>query len=279
MDKQLYAKNLSVRFKAYSSDMKDVWESYIFINKYMNEIHPLIKDDTLPPFSVIPLSAIDEKEIKISKKNTYGYIHHIVEKVKPERSLITAVALTEDFLQDMVKIVYKAFPDKISGADKDTPDRVEKVTELILQSTDKDEIIDRLIEEKVRGIFYGNPVDFFMKDKKLKLGFGTLFKDNHSANINIYSEIIARRNIYTHNGGRVDRKYLQESNANNIKLGNKLKITEEYLKESIFILRGLASVSAFMVNRRIFQSAPTEGRLHHVYTLFDKYYSDNGRKK
>ncbi len=40
----------------------------------------------------------------------------------------------------------------------------------------KEEIIEKLAEEKVRSILYGNPLDIFEKDKA-KLGFGTFFKD------------------------------------------------------------------------------------------------------
>ena len=167
MDKELYSKNLSIRFKTYSSDMKDVWESYVFINKYMSAIHPLIKKDILPPFSVVPLASKNRKERVINKSRTFGYKDHILKKVNPVRSLISSVSLTEDFLQDMVKIVYTAYPEKLSGGDaRDSPERVEKVINVILQSQNKEEIIDRLIEEKVRGIFYGNPVNFFLKDKK-----------------------------------------------------------------------------------------------------------------
>lgn len=275
MDSELYAKNLARRFKTYSSDMKDVWESYIFINKYMQEIHPLIKNDTLPVFSVVPLASEDGKECAIDKNNTFGYIDHIVKKVNPERSLITAVSLTEDFLQDMVKTVYKAYPEKLSGGEeKDAPERVEKVIDVILKSDDKGEIVDKLIEEKVRGIFYGNPVDFFIKDKKLKLNFGTTFKDYFSISIGRYSEIVARRNIYAHNGGRADRKYIKEAGAGDIKLGHKVKITDEYLKSSILTLRGLASVAAYLVSQKIFSSPPPGGRLLHIYNDYKSKFSD-----
>lgn len=278
MDSELYAKNLARRFKTYSSDMKDVWESYIFINKYMQAIHPLVKDDTLPVFSVVPLASDGNKECATDKKNTFGYIDHIIKKVNPERSLITAVSLTEDFLQDMVKTVYKAYPEKISGGEsKDAPERVDKLIDVILKSEDRDEIIDKLIEEKVRGIFYGNPVDFFMKDKKLKLNLGTIFKDQFSLSIEQYSEIIARRNIYAHNGGRADRKYIKESHTDNIKLGNKVKITDEYLKESILTLRGLASIAAYTVSQKVFSSPPPRGRLQHVCNDYKARYSDNAR--
>lgn len=278
MDSELYSKNISRRFKTYSSDMKDVWESYNFINKYLSHIHSLVKDDTIPPFSVVPLASTDGVENRLDKNKTFGYIDHILKKVNPERSLITAVALTEDFLQDLVKTVYTAYPEKLSGGEsKDSPERVDKVIDVILKSEDKGEILERLIEEKVRGIFYGNPVDFFLKDKKLKLQFGSLFKDNHTRNIEIYSEIIARRNIHAHNGGRVDRKYLRETGDNSVSIGNKIKITEEYLQESIQILRGLAAVAAYSVSERVFSAPPPRGRLFHVYRDFEKRFSDTAR--
>lgn len=278
MELELYAKNLARKFKSYSSDMKDVWESYIFINKYMQAIHPLIKNDTLPVFSVTPLASEENIECATDKKNTFGYIDHVIKKVNPERSLITAVSLTEDFLQNMVKVVYTAYPEKLSsGETKDAPERVEKIIDVILKSEDKNEIIDKLIEEKVRSIFYGNPVDFFTKDNKLKLNFGMVFKEQYSNSIRQYSEIIARRNIYAHNGGRADRKYIKEADALNFKLGSKIPITDDYLKTSILTLRGLSSVAAFLVCQKIFSSPPPGGRLLHVYNDFKKRSSDTTR--
>lgn len=280
MDKELYSKNLARRFKTYSSDMKDVWESYNFIESYMSQLHPLIKSDVVSSFSVDPLASADGNKISYDKKRTFGYIDHIRKRVNPERSLITAVSLTEDFLQDTVRSVYTAIPEKLSGDNaKDAPERVDKVVDVILQSEDKSEMLDRLIEEKIRGIFYGNPVDFFLKDKKLKLQFGTLFKENHSTNIQLYSEIVARRNIYAHNGGRADRKYLRESSGQSVKLGSKVSISSTYLKESIQILRGLAAVAAYTVCKKVFVSPPPRGRLYHVYNEFESQYSENARKR
>lgn len=266
LESEHYAKNISRRFKTYSSDMKDVWESFEFVNRYLGAIHPLVKGGSLPTFSFRSLHA--DSTTSVDKNRTLGYIDHVVRKVNPERSLITSVALTEDFLQDLVRTVYRAFPERIAGGNSpDAPERIEKVVAVILDSENRDEILERLGDEKVRSAFYGNPVDFFRKDK-MKLEFGATFRDDYADSLEAYAEIIARRNIYAHNGGRVDRKYQKETGNQAVKLGNKLPISDVYLRESIMLLRGVSSVAAYVACDRIFNSTPKGGRLLAVYKAF-----------
>lgn len=115
----------------------------------------------------------------------------------------------------------------------------------IIDSSSKDEILDILIEEKLRGIFYGNPIDFFEKDKG-KLGFGSTFKDIYSKALTHYSEVINRRNINIHNQGMVDRRYIRETGST-LKLGTKPQIDEAYLRSAILLLLGIAATATHLV--------------------------------
>lgn len=138
-------------------------------------------------------------------------------------------------------------------------DRDKKLINIIIDSDDRQEIISRIIEERVRSLFYGNPVDFFEKDKA-KLGFGTYFKDNYKDLLKEYTEITARRNIIVHNSGRVDRKYLREVKSTSYKIGNKIIIEKEYLKRALCILEGLAAAATSEVIKKIYKDTP-QGKL------------------
>jgi len=276
MEKELYGKNISRRFKGYAKEVKDVWESYLFIENYMRSLHPLVKSKAVPSFSLQSLNEA-RGEVEYNQSRTLGFIDHVVLKVNPERSLITAVALTEKFLQDLAKTVYVAYPEKLAdqNGSEDSPARLDKVINVILKSDDRDEIIDRLAEEKIRSLFYGNPADFFIRSSRYKLDFGRVFESKYSDCISTYREIIARRNIYAHNGGRIDRKYLRELGNPSLKLDSKLKISREYLRESILVLRGLSAVAARTVCARSFGLQNPRGRVSHVSRQFERDFSDS----
>ena len=145
-----------------------------------------------------------------------------------------------------------------------------KFMQVILDSSTKEEIIDKLIEERIRGIFYGNPIDFFEKDKA-KLGFGTVFKDNYPNAMIHYAEVINRRNINIHNEGKVDRKYIRETGST-FRLGTKPKIDEAYLSSAILLLSGIAATSTKLVLERVFASTKHHKFIGSSYRRFVKDY-------
>ena len=140
----------------------------------------------------------------------------------------------------MFLLLYRDFQGKIS-ASQETPEQQMKILNIVINSASKEEIINKIAEEKIRGIFYGNPADFFLKDKA-KIGLGDCFKTNFVKAIKEYKEVIARRNAVMHNEGRVDRKYLREVENPVFTLDQKVEINKEYITNSIFLLYGLASV-------------------------------------
>ena len=268
-------KRIAARFKDYNRDMKDVWTSFTFIDFYSGVIHQEVKKGTIPQFGQESLSGPNKIIHEKSLTHTFGVADHIAKKVNPDRSFVNAVALTEDFLKDILVIVLETFPEKLLSKDSlETVDRQYKLLDTIISKGTKEEILDSLIEEKVRGIFYGNPTDYFLKDKKLKLGFGSYFLDKHSRNISFFKEITARRNLYAHNNGKVDSKYIREVENPSFELGKKAVIDKQYLRHVIITLRGLASVAAGLINLRTFQQPALKGTIESVFTPFEKYYSD-----
>lgn len=103
-------------------------------------------------------------------------------------------------------------------------------------------MISKIAEEKIRGIFYGKPTDFFTKDKA-RIGIDKNINTYFKSAIEHYQEILARRNAFTHNGGKVDRKYLREVKSSTFKIGDRPRVDKTYLKQSIQVLHGLSSVA------------------------------------
>ncbi|MCI0130019.1 hypothetical protein [Vagococcus sp. CY53-2] len=118
-----------------------------------------------------------------------------------------------------------------------------KTYKLIYKYDDVSSVLDRVIEEKVRSIFYGNPVEFFTKEK-CKLECKTYFENYDNEIKNFYTEIVARRNIIIHNQSRVDSKFIKEVPTTLYKKGNKIVLSENYLRGTIALLIGLGAGTA-----------------------------------
>ena len=248
----------------------DIWEDYNFLNFYLPEIHKGIKEDSLPKFELEHLYS--RRKSKYKKDDLYGVVDHLTKSVVPVRTLLKAVSTTEHFLQAVAYRVYRDHQYKLK-AKVDSIEQANKLLNVIVDSTDKDEIINRIAEEKIRGIFYGNPVDFFVKDKA-KLGLNTYFKDYYSSAIEIYSEIIARRNIYTHNDGKVDRKYKREIKNSIIPLGRIAPIDTEYLKQTIIILRGFSVIVTKLVLENTYRTSNTNKLIKNKFETFEKKFKN-----
>jgi hypothetical protein len=258
------------RFKSYTSEIHECYEDYLFQAFYLPHLHHQLKKDTVP---VMGFETVYSNSQSVFKKGyLYGVISRQLDKGIGERALVGAVALTEDLLQDIIFRVYRDIPNKLM-TDVEMPDQQAKMVRIIIDSVDIDEVVSRIAEEKIRGIFYGNPIDFFSKDKA-KIGLGTVFKEHYGAALTQYTEIIARRNILTHNGGCVDRKYIREVQGTTLRLGQKVGVSKSYLKSSIRLLHGLSVVVLDQVVKNIYGASDLKERYKAYVRTFDKEYKD-----
>lgn len=243
---------IHTRYKIFLKDMRDIWESYNLIDFYMPQVHKLLKKDGLKPLSYKNLSG---DTIDITKNYTFGAISHLTRKANPRRALIDAIAYFEHYLSELEKQVYLDYPGKLSAtSNSDSGEGYSKLLRFIINSETREEIVHKLVEEKIRSLFYGKPIDFFLKDKA-KLEFGQHF-NNFSAQLEDYSELVARRNIIIHNNSKVDRKYLREVKGSSFKVGQKIKITSEYVWKSILLLCGLSAEATALPIRNIYKQEP-----------------------
>lgn len=243
--------NIHRSFKRFDKEIRDLWESYALIEHYLPLLRRDLYSGAAPSFSLMDLAGVAKVR---SVKDTAGAIQHILLKAYPRRTLLEGVALFEEFMSGLVEIVYLDFPAKLTSSNPSTEKEDFKILDMVINSSTREEVIEKVTEEKVRGIFYGNPADLFTKPK-IKLDFGDFFTSNCSADLLIFSEVVARRNIAAHNAGRVDRKYMRENPTNpyDLQLGQVAPLPSTYLFESVNLLRRLAAVSAALVVKRIYK--------------------------
>ena len=251
---------ISKKFKVYDKTIRDIWESYQFHKFYLPVLHKLIKREKVPALTLPSLAASSaQKEQK--RSDTLGAISHIMSQVSPQRSLVVAVSQSELFLQYLVVRVLRDHPARLlSGSQTESPSRESKLLEILLTSSDKWEMIDRVIEEKVRALFYGAPAEFLLKDKA-RLGFSDYFISNLPKAVEAFVECTARRNLLIHNDGRVDRKYLREVPGSAMTLGQKVTVDEAYLKTTLLTLRGLCAHAGVLVCERVYKNTVPSGRM------------------
>lgn len=258
-------------FYGYTKSMHDIWEAYSFIQFYMDEIHDKLKTDDIKRYEY--LSIRGGRTYQYKDHELYGIIDHIKKKNNPFKSLSLVVSVNEDFLQKITTQVYQHYPARIRKdfVYTESTEERSKLFQLILDSEHKEEMIDRLIEEKVRGIFYGNPLHFFTKDKA-NLGFADYFKNNHSDALDIYTELLATRNVIVHNNGKIDRKYLSEVPNSTYSVGNSIQITEDFIRDSIYAARGLSLVAAELILYRIYKADHIAKKYNKLIDSFKKRY-------
>ncbi|EEW09201.1 hypothetical protein [Vibrio mimicus] len=258
---------IATRFKNYQKEMRDIWESFCIIEFYMPKVQECIKDDILPPLDVDLL--FDTTTKTNSKDDTYGALHSLSVKSNYRRTLLESVLTFEDYMSDLIETVYLDYPNKLSAKNDDdnSTSGYHKLLKVILDSDNKDEIIDKVVEEKIRSVFYGNPLDVFEKDKA-KLEFGTYFKDNCKEELILFKSIVALRNIVAHNNGRVDRKYIREADKN-ATLGQVVKIERQFLKDAIYNLSLLSTYATSLTLENVYK-VETQGKLARQKNLFDR---------
>lgn len=262
MDKVIRIKEIHTRFKRYRGNMTNIWEEYSFL------VHCVYNAQT-EEFQQKGL--LSPEVYNKTKLDAGGMKNRFKQGGNTKKHFIDAIGVFENYISSLVRIVYLDYPGKIGGGMSQ-----QKLFELIIKSEDKQSMIDVLIEEKIRNIFYGNPVDIFETDK-CKLEIGNIFKDQYEDAMLLYSEIVARRNVIIHNEGRVDKKYLKEISHSSLVEGQKIVITEEYLRGTIGLLIGISAVFTKEVIRNIYKGE-CAGKLAAAEQSFRMCYANDWYK-
>jgi hypothetical protein len=122
-----------------------------------------------------------------------------------QQAIIAAVALTEDYLQTTLRTVLRWFPQKLKQ--NVTGDKIDRSISLdmVLAAANKKQLLSRLINKQLQGIFYGAPSRYFEYiENVLTLELPQDLKSQ-------FIEIKATRDAIVHNSGMVNETYLEKT--------------------------------------------------------------------
>jgi hypothetical protein len=236
------------RHNRYHKEMNGIWHSFAFVRFYSPIVRRDIVARVLPPLKCDVVATGAEKQYAVA--DTLGIISNLDHVANTRRTLIDAVSTFEAFLGDLCQYVYEASPERLApkANDKDSAEREDKLISTILSSKSREEIIEKLAEEKIRRLFYGNPLDFF-RTEKASLGFKNKYTSSFPTALDCLAEIIARRNIFIHNGRRVDQKYLREVKSTTLQRDAAAMTSPGYLRLAIDLMSGFgASVTHHVIS-------------------------------
>ncbi|MBD2495337.1 hypothetical protein [Nostoc sp. FACHB-280] len=173
------------------------------------------------------------KSAKLSFNNSGGDAFHSTMAKLSKRSaqkgllyqnaLISLVSAVEWFLSQLLHKYFELYPDAAGIRERSLT-----LSELQLIGTideAKNYLIGIRIEEILRGSF-SDWITFMKGNLKLSMGY---LEDDEKYLI----EICQRRNLFVHNGGIVNKIYLNKSGFTNIGIGEQINVSQEYLDEAI----------------------------------------------
>jgi hypothetical protein len=151
-----------------------------------------------------------------------------------EQLLVTGVAVTEDYMQGVLKIIFKWFPEKLNLSVDGKQAEKNVGLELVIKSATVDEILDAVVQKQLLSVFYGPPERYFdYVESALSIKIEKELRGS-------FTEIKATRDIIVHNSGVANAIYVlkagKEARGHE---GDRLKIDKVYFKAAIQTMKKL----------------------------------------
>lgn len=160
-----------------------------------------------------------------------------------ENFIVTSVSQFEAFLVYVLKLIILNYPHKLSISAKNTDSNKKVDLDIILESSDKEEIISRMINERVNQISYLPPNDYLQYFKNVT-GINISKKEFHN-----YVEIKATRDLLIHNSGIINHIYLSKvGKSKRGAEGETIVIGSDYYDHTVATLKELARIIGSEVN-------------------------------
>ena len=165
------------------------------------------------------------------------------------QSIVLLVSRLDEFTASILKIVYRAFPDRLKDHDRSL-----RFNEFI-DAKSIDEIQNRFIESEINALLRQSHLEQIgYIDKQFKIGLEQDF-----SLLPDFIEIAQRRHLFVHTGGVINRHYIDLCNKAKYKsddkqnIGEELHVSEEYFKKAVKITYELGLRIGQGVTRRLFK--------------------------
>lgn len=153
--------------------------------------------------------------------------------------IISSVAITENYLTEMLRLVLRAFPDKLKGQDRKVD------LDLVLDSADIHNLYSTIIERQIHSVLFLGP------EKYLQYIEHTLSIQIPKSSKEQYAEVKATRDLLVHNDGVINATYVEKAGKlARGKVGDTIAVDEMYFDLAISTMKKIVkSVYAKSLNK------------------------------
>jgi len=145
-----------------------------------------------------------------------------------KQGIISGVALTENYLAEMLRLICIGYPDKLKIQEKKID------MEIVLRKTSIKSLLLELIDRQIHALFYKAPADYFEHFEKI-----TSIEINDEIKRK-YSEIKASRDLLIHNEGIINQTYISKAGEYaRGKINDEIDLDEIYFDDSISLMKKL----------------------------------------
>ncbi|WP_375586061.1 hypothetical protein [Cyclobacterium xiamenense] len=188
----------------------------------------------------IEIPAANGMEIT-KEKNKSKIVEILKSSIRSElfiNSLVSSISLTENYLEEIIRIVLQKHPGKLS-VDIDSKTKKEAQEEKkvdfkdVLSATSLDDLYNQIINQKLHKLFYASPADYFKY-----LGSIIQIKLDEDL-IADYIEVKATRDLLVHNKGKVNQIYVEKAGikARATDTRQNIPVNEEYFLNAMGTLK------------------------------------------
>jgi hypothetical protein len=157
-------------------------------------------------------------------------LHDAIDEGLAKSSIVSAIAITENFLAEMLRLILRAFPDKLKSQDKKVD------LDLILDSSDLNNLVFKIVERQIHAVFFDGP------DKYFQYIENTLSIQIPKASKEQYAEIKATRDLIVHNEGVINATYIRKAGKlARGRMGDMIPVDEMYFDPAIRAMKKLVN--------------------------------------
>jgi len=182
----------------------------------------------------LSVPSVKGKDLKVFRKapDLHRMIDNRIDSREFIQSLVFAVALTEEYLSDVLELIIRAYPQKLFISPKGNALKDDQMVPVdvreILKARSLAEIIQEQVSKRVRDAIYATPKQYSTYLASV-VGFA-LPEDL----LRRFFEVKATRDVHIHNGGLANSIYIQKAGGLARAMdGVVLPVDGEYLKGAI----------------------------------------------
>jgi len=232
--------------------LNDIIILQAFTRRGLKQVYDLVNSRSRKNvhFSVITASG---KTAQLTR--TKQVAKELISKAKSQdifaQSLIVTVALTEDYIQSVLREILLRHPQKLAINSAGKPFERNVSMEDVLEASSKREILSRIIDRVLIGLSYKSPADqFTYMEKVLSVRFDAETKED-------YAEVKATRDIIVHNAGVVNDLYLEKAGTRaRAASGDLIPLDGAYFSKAIQCMKKLINSLHRQVIKKYNRDAP-----------------------